>query len=228
MRRKKIAKEAEEISTKNKSAQVHVDDEDEQDKDNEEELVAAFLRNRRQATTGSKTKETPVNRKATRPPSTDNNSHKNFTNDRSNRRFCHFWNNFRKCTFKNCIFAHEKSPVCKFDGHCNRKKCMFSHVKQNGSFLAGSRSSQPPRTVWPRMSPSPRTTGPPSPRVAAPSAPTRSAQYWGQPRPAPWASWTNPWMVSASGPMGMNTNYQLRKIVIDEVGGKNETGKNII
>ena len=30
MRRKKIAKEAEEISTKNKSAQVHVDDEVEQ------------------------------------------------------------------------------------------------------------------------------------------------------------------------------------------------------
>ena len=142
-----------------------------------------------------------------RPTFTENNSHKNFNSGKSTQRFCHFWNNSGKCTFKNCIFAHEKSPVCKFDGHCNRKKCMFSHVKQNGSFLAGSRSSQPPRIVWPRMSPSPRTTGPPSPRVAAPSAPTRSAQYWGQPRPAPWASWTNPWMVSASGPMGMNTNY---------------------
>ena len=150
----------------------------------------------------------PANRKETRPTFTENNSHKNFNSGRSTRRFCHFWNNSGKSNYKNCIFAHERSPVCKFDGNCNRKKCMFSHVKQKVSFLASNPQSQPSCTVWTRMSPTPRTTASPSPpRVTTSLPPSPPTRYWGSPPPAPWASWTNPWMVSASGPRGMKTFY---------------------
>ena len=85
---------------------------------------------------------------------------------------------------------------------------MFSHVKQKVSFLASNPQPQPSRTVWPRMSPTPRTTAHPSPpRVTTSLPPSPPTRYWGSPPPAPWASWTNPWMVSASGPRGMKTFY---------------------
>ena len=53
-----------------------------------------------------------------------------------NEKFCHFYSNFGKCNFEvetgaKCKFTHKKAPNCKFDGNCNRKKCMYSHYKQN-------------------------------------------------------------------------------------------------
>ena len=59
-------------------------------------------------------------------------------NSSNNRiRYCHYFNN-GSCRFeekygRKCIFSHEKAPICSFDGKCNRKKCMFSHVKEKKS-----------------------------------------------------------------------------------------------
>ena len=110
----------------------------------------------------------------------------------TNKRYCHFWNNVGKCTFQNCKFLHEKAPVCKFDGNCNRAKCMFSHVKQNVSFLVKGRQSSPPQ-------PSASTWGPWSAPWNQPSAP------WGQPS-TPWGlppAWGSPW--------GYNVNQRMQK-----------------
>ena len=54
--------------------------------------------------------------------------------------FCHYWNNYGNCTFESrngrpCKFAHKNAPMCKFDGNCDRKFCMFQHKSQNMSFL---------------------------------------------------------------------------------------------
>ena len=78
------------------------------------------------------------------------------------RQFCHFWNNFKSCHFeaKNgrpCKFLHDKAPICRFDGNCDRKMCMFTHKSQNMNFL-----SNPPTHV---QYPVPQRSqwGPPSP-----------------------------------------------------------------
>ena len=105
------------------------------------------------------------------------------------KRYCHFWNNAGGCTFRNCIFEHEKAPLCNYDGKCNRKKCMFSHVKQDMTFLENGPHSPsypagpfPPQQGWPAMPP----------------------PFWGAP-PAPWAQqWGNPW---ESMGMGNSRNY---------------------
>ena len=61
------------------------------------------------------------------------------------KQFCHYWNNFGSCHFeaKNgrpCKFNHERAPLCRFDGKCDRKMCMFTHRTQNVNFL-----SNPPK-----------------------------------------------------------------------------------
>ena len=69
-------------------------------------------------------------------------------------KYCHNWNNYGKCTFQNCRFAHENAPLCKFDGDCKRQKCLFSHMKQNMHFLASkSKPSHVPMHSWPSMIP---------------------------------------------------------------------------
>ena len=42
--------------------------------------------------------------------------------NRSEPKFCHFWNNMGKCTYVNCKFLHQSAPTCKWDGDCRRTK----------------------------------------------------------------------------------------------------------
>ena len=70
----------------------------------------------------------------------------NIHKEKSQRRpnviqYCHFWNNTGSCSYeakngKPCKFAHQKALICKFDGVCGRKRCMYSHQRQNQPFLA--------------------------------------------------------------------------------------------
>ena len=69
--------------------------------------------------------------------------------NRNNIRYCHNWNNLGRCDYDNCKFTHENAPVCNFDGTCRRKKCMFSHKKQNMHFL--SQNYKPPLNPWSTM-----------------------------------------------------------------------------
>ena len=73
--------------------------------------------------------------------------------------FCHFWNNFGTCNFEEkrgvpCKFEHKPAPTCNFDGECTRKRCMYSHKKQNMSFLASQQRgvrqnrNHPATPVW--------------------------------------------------------------------------------
>ena len=42
--------------------------------------------------------------------------------------YCHYFNNDKDCPFdEQCIFLHEESVKCKFDGVCERKLCMYKH-----------------------------------------------------------------------------------------------------
>ena len=42
--------------------------------------------------------------------------------------YCHYFNNNKDCPFDDqCIFLHEESAKCKFDGVCERKLCMYKH-----------------------------------------------------------------------------------------------------
>ena len=54
-------------------------------------------------------------------------------------RYCHSFNNgtctFEERTGRKCTFVHGKAPACNFDGFCTRKKCMYSHPKEEASFL---------------------------------------------------------------------------------------------
>ena len=137
---------------------------DEQLENNEEDLVTTFLQNRRRGFKRT-SPSSPAEQKSkdsthyvpNRNITNNSDSHRNIPNKSkssgSTKRYCHFWNNSGNCTFRNCIFLHEKSPVCNFDGKCNRKKCMYSHMKQNRSFLAGNQRFHPSRTSWPRTPP---------------------------------------------------------------------------
>ena len=87
-------------------------------------------------------------------PSSDPPSGDGAGGNQEQAKYCHNWNNLGKCTFENCAFLHQPAPVCKFDGDCRRKKCMFSHVKQNMHFLSNrSAQSHPPMNPWPSMIP---------------------------------------------------------------------------
>ena len=66
-----------------------------------------------------------------------------------NMRYCHNWNNIGRCDYDNCKFAHETAPICNFDGTCTRKKCMYTHKKQNIHFL--SQKFKPQLNPWPTM-----------------------------------------------------------------------------
>ena len=78
--------------------------------------------NQQPAKTNTSTENAAKSTKITRKPN-------------SNEQYCHFFSNFGTCNFeqttgKKCKFSHKKAPVCKYDGGCNRKKCMFTHIKQ--------------------------------------------------------------------------------------------------
>ena len=54
-----------------------------------------------------------------------------------NEQFCHFFNNYKKCTFeqntgKKCKFVHRPAPYCEYGDQCSRTKCMYRHKKQTG------------------------------------------------------------------------------------------------
>ena len=112
-----------------------------------------------------------------------------------NKRYCQFWNNSGNCSYKNCKFLHEKALTCKYDGSCNRTKCMFFHVTQNGS------SSPPPFLEHP------------APAWGPWGAPWSQPQAsWGQPP----ATWGSPWgynmgMMGQPGPWVQQGNGQMRQ-----------------
>ena len=42
--------------------------------------------------------------------------------------YCHYFNNDKDCPFdEECIYLHEDSEPCKFNGICERKLCMYKH-----------------------------------------------------------------------------------------------------
>ena len=80
--------------------------------------------------------------------SSHQNSSHSYAEQRRRKQYCHYFNNSGHCTFEEktgqkCKFLHEKAPVCKFNGSCNRKKCMYSH-SQSSSLNQPGRSQQAP------------------------------------------------------------------------------------
>ena len=59
----------------------------------------------------------------------------NIPRNHINVKYCHFFSNFGECDHEvrtgfKCRYSHKKAPNCKYDGNCNRMKCMFTHIKQ--------------------------------------------------------------------------------------------------
>ena len=76
----------------------------------------------------------------------DTNGKESGSSSRTRIQYCHFWNNYGKCDFemkhnKPCKFKHEEAPRCKFDGRCNRQRCMYKHSNQYLSFLSNTQRS---------------------------------------------------------------------------------------
>ena len=75
-------------------------------------------------------------------PIPKNNSHnvRQNSSESSRAKYCHYWSNYGTCHFvtntgRPCKFKHERAPTCKFDGKCDRQMCMYTHKRQNVSFL---------------------------------------------------------------------------------------------
>ena len=53
------------------------------------------------------------------------------SHDEPNVKFCHYFNNLKKCPFKEfgCKFRHTKSDQCKYQENCKRKLCQYRHQK---------------------------------------------------------------------------------------------------
>ena len=118
------------------------------DEDGLDTLVNSSVHNKNNGFTrvGPATFAEKAKQQETKKPSSENentNGNQNQTksnltpNPRSHitEKYCHFFSNFGEChweqtTGRKCKFTHRKAPVCNFDGNCNRKKCMFSHVRQ--------------------------------------------------------------------------------------------------
>ena len=163
--------------------------------DEEEDLVTAFLRNKRQGfsrvtpaapseqNTKQNSRYTPSEPPKPNDRKRSQNNHFSHNNRSQNtKKYCHYWNNAGTCSYQNCKFSHEKSPVCKFDGRCTRNKCMFTHQKQNKCFLAEKQRAPPSQTSQ-------------SSRQSIPVWAQRSPpQYWSP--PTPWTQWGNPWSNS--------------------------------
>ena len=51
------------------------------------------------------------------------------THDEPNVKFCHYFNNFKKCPFKElgCKFRHAESQQCKFQTNCTNRLCQYRH-----------------------------------------------------------------------------------------------------
>ena len=189
----------------NKQSEKNMEMEKESTDDNSEDtedLVATFVRNRRngfirtnpaapaqsKAANIAQAKKVSINENISYNPRTRAN-HPNNNSTNKSKRYCYYWNNIGSCSFRNCIFLHEVAPVCKYDGNCNRNKCMYVHKKQNKSFL----SNQPaqPRSTAPKHRPSSQRTG-----EWSPSQPS----YWSPTPPAPWSQtqWRSPWVMTGS------------------------------
>ena len=49
----------------------------------------------------------------------------------NNKLYCHFFNNGKTCPYaERCVFMHEASKFCRYDGMCERELCMFKHRKE--------------------------------------------------------------------------------------------------
>ena len=65
--------------------------------------------------------------------------------------FCHFFNNSRNCPHGNgCKFLHDKAPICRFDLHCSKQRCMFQHPQEK-AFLERNPTSMFPPSPPPPM-----------------------------------------------------------------------------
>ena len=53
------------------------------------------------------------------------------SHDEPNVKFCHYFNNSKKCPFKEfgCKFRHTKSDQCKYQENCKNKLCQYRHQK---------------------------------------------------------------------------------------------------
>ena len=127
---------------KQKEQELEIIEDD--DEDGLDALVNSTLENKKKGF--RRAGPTTVAEKA-KEPATKNANVENETNSRPtsppnirketnhNLQYCHFFSNFGKCHFKETTgrdrtFSHKKAPQCNYDGNCNRKKCMFSHMRQ--------------------------------------------------------------------------------------------------
>ena len=65
------------------------------------------------------------------------------------KRFCHFFNNSTCLYHERCKFLHEEAPFCKYDGRCDREKCMYKHRKSPRFLERGSQQYQTSYQVQP-------------------------------------------------------------------------------
>ena len=89
----------------------------------------------------------PVSPPGTRaPPGASSSLPTSVENQRNRISYCHFFSNYGRCHFeeetgRKCKFSHIKAPVCSYNGHCDRKKCMFSNTKRNNDVHRGQNPS---------------------------------------------------------------------------------------
>ena len=55
--------------------------------------------------------------------------------DEPNEKFCHYFNNYKKCPYKEfgCKFKHAESEQCKYQNRCKNKLCQFRHLKDQST-----------------------------------------------------------------------------------------------
>ena len=56
--------------------------------------------------------------------------------DELNKKFCHYFNNFKKCPYKEigCKFKHAESEQCKYQNLCKNRLCQFRHEKDQSTW----------------------------------------------------------------------------------------------
>ena len=55
------------------------------------------------------------------------------SHDEPNIKFCHYYNNFKKCPYKEigCKFRHVESEQCKYQKECKNRLCQFRHQRDS-------------------------------------------------------------------------------------------------
>ena len=57
--------------------------------------------------------------------------------------YCHFFNNNKECPYnENCIFIHQDSQLCKYNGMCERPCCMYKHGMAGSEVDVGSKDDK--------------------------------------------------------------------------------------